>query len=262
MTASLPADQFNPDLRGQRIGLSGAVPDPDEWGGRALDWEILNAVTTLADTVFRGGAHLVHGSHPSFTPRILAQAEPYARERGEPVVTFVLSGLFADGMLARQLQDPRHAGVLRLILVDPVYPPGHEGQGAEDSAVRNASLAAMRDRLVNEMDSLVIIGGKRWAGTGNKPGTLEELELARARGIPYFAMGGFGGMAADLAAELEHQGQVSTRGLDGPSLTKAGRLAVDRPNAARRFDDTFIRTSNDYDRAIGRIAERLAATGP
>ena len=74
------------DLKGMRVGLSGAIPDTHDWAeGRAMDWEILNAVSTLADTVFRGGGILVHGSHPSFTPRIIAQAEPYATERGEPV---------------------------------------------------------------------------------------------------------------------------------------------------------------------------------
>ncbi len=277
MNASTLSDPLDPDLRGRRIGLSGAIPEPGEWAGRALDWEILNAVTTLADTVFRGGGHLVHGAHPSFTPRILAQAEPYARERGAPVVTFVLSGLFADGLLARQLQEPRHAGVLRLIVVDPVVPPGHEGCGAEDPAVRNASLAAMRDQLIAEMDSLVVIGGKRWIGTDNKPGTLEELELARARGIPVFPLGGLGGMAAELVALAEGRGDVHVtdvgpavhegsplpvRGLDGLKLMQTSGLTSNLPTAADRADDTFIHTSTDYGRAIGLIAKRLAATGP
>ena len=268
MSEATLSEQLDPDLRGVRVGLSGAIPEPDEWQGRALDWEILNAVTTLADTVFSGGGYLVHGSHPSFTPRILAQAAPYAEERGEPVATFVLSGLFADSALARQLRDPRHEDVLNLILVDPVIPPGHEGHGAEDSVVRNASLAAMRERLVNEMDAMVIIGGKRWAGSANKPGTQEELELAQARGIPCYPLGGLGGMAAELGALPEFQESQRSRPLtaepSSPQLTTGVRgldsAGVGKPDVAALSPDeyAFVRSTQDYGRAIGVIAARLA----
>ncbi len=267
MTEFMPIDSLVPDLRGQRIGLSGAIPEPEEWAGRALDWEILNAVSTLADTVFSGGGHLVHGSHPNFTPRILTQAEPYARERGAPVVTFVLSGLYADQPLARVIREHEARGVCRLAVVDPVIPAGHEGAGAEDSAVRNASLAAMRERLIQEMDALVVIGGKRWAGSANKPGTLEELDLARARGIPCYLLGGLGGMAAELGALPEFQEPQRSRSLTdarGASTRSIGvkgfdSAALGEPEvtALSPEEDEFVRVSPDYGRAIGLIAARL-----
>lgn len=292
MSDTTLSEQLDPDLTGVRVGLSGAIPDQTEWAGRALDWEILNAVSTLADTVFSGGGTLVHGSHPSFTPRILAQAAPYAEERGEPVVTFVLSGLFADGAIARQLEDPRYQGVVDLILVDPVIPPGHEGHGAEDPAVRNASLTAMRERLVQEMDAMVIIGGKRWADSANKPGTAEELELARARGIPCYPLGGLGGMAQELAEQPDYQvlaaaeaedpmaqedsakatntwsaddeaplEAIATRGVRTFTATATrtleARTATMRRPTLSQADDALIRATPDYGRAIGIIAKHL-----
>ncbi len=266
MTESIDIDSLDPGLTGVRVGLSGAIPEPEEWGGRALDWDILNAVTTLADTVFRGGGHLVHGSHPSFTPRILAQAEPYAEERGEPVVTLVLSGLFADTPLARHLRDFRYQGVLSLILVDAVIPPGREGRGVEDPVVRNASLKAMRERLIDEMDVLIVMGGKRWAGSANKPGTLEELELAHARGIPTFPLGGLGGMAAELALAPEFRALADagrTRGavddgLEGTLSTKQSHRRLG-PLSITSADEEFIRTTTDYGRAIALISNRMGA---
>lgn len=232
-------------LHGLRIGLSGAIPEQTEWAGRALDWEILNAVSTLADTVFDEGGHLVHGAHPSFTPRILAQAEPYAEERGKPVVTFVLSGLFAQEHLAKQLGQECYRKVLELIVVDPVVPPGAEGHGAEDPRVRNESLTAMRQRLIGEIDALVVIGGKHWRGSPNtpeavKPGTAQELEMAIDRAIPCFLLGGFGGMAAELAKLPDYP----------------ARLA----NGLTEEDNQYLLTTDNYGRAVAIIAERLGAS--
>lgn len=187
------------NLSGLRIGLSGAVPDQAEWGARALDWEILKFVSTFADAVFRYGGRLVHGCHPSFTPRILGLAEPYKGTRSSPLVTFVMSELWSGEHLGSQLRQERYQGLVELIEVDRVVPPGASGDSASDPLVRNASLTAMRQRLIAEMDVLAVIGGKRWAGTALRPGTLEELELALARKIPTFLLGGFGGMAEELA---------------------------------------------------------------
>ncbi|MES9889888.1 MAG: hypothetical protein ABW165_02495 [Candidatus Thiodiazotropha sp.] len=263
MTNSIFSDKLDPDLRGQRVGLSGAIPETDEWAGRALDWELLNAVSTLADRVFSGGGHLVHGSHPSFTPRILAQAKPYAHERGEPVVTFVLSGLYGDSRLAQLLHDPKYHDVLHLILVDPVILPGHEGHGAEDSVVRNASFKAMRERLIDEMDALVVIGGKRWRNSDNKPGTLEELKLARARNIPCYLLGGFGGMAADLSVQPEFTDLFTSPPTDADmkfvnpdfSVKTTGEGLLD--NGLTVSDNEFLRTSNDYGRTITLVTHGL-----
>lgn len=187
------------NLSGLRIGLSGAVPDQSEWGARALDWEILTFVSSFADAVFRYGGRLVHGCHPSFTPRILGLAEPYRDKRPGPLLTLVMSELWSGEHLGRQVRQGRYHGLVELIEVDRVVPPGAAGDGASDPLVRNASLTTMRERLIAEMDALVVIGGKRWAVTSLRPGTLEELELALAKRIPTFLLGGFGGMAEDLA---------------------------------------------------------------
>lgn len=267
MTDSILPDPMYPDLHGLRVGLSGAIPETAEWEGRALDWEILNAVSTLADTVFSGGGHLVHGAHPTFAPRILSLAEPYARERGAPVVTFVLSGLFRQEHLAQQLSDARYRDVLELVIVDPVYPPGHEGGDASDPEVRNASLTAMRERLIEGLDALVVIGGKRWRGSPNKPGILEEVELARARGIPCYPLGGLGGMAAELVDDPRFQellsgvggDRVATLAAPGRPAAPQGEAGTDEllANGLSARDNRFIQTSRDYGRAISVLGSGL-----
>ena len=228
MTASRLVDINLSDLR---IGLSGAVPDQVEWGNRALDWEILSFVSTLADAVFRYGGRLVHGCHPSFTPRILGLAEPYKGTRSSPLVTFVMSDLWSNEHLGRQISQERYQGLVELIEVNRVVPPGADGDSANDPLVRNASLVAMRQRLIAEMDVLVVIGGKRWTGTALRPGTLEELELALARKIPTFLLGGFGGMAEELAQRAVAEGNSHehfAHGLD----SETSRYLLSTANAA------------------------------
>ncbi len=176
------------DLARLRIGLSGAVPEPERWAGRAMDYEILELIATVSDGVFRHGGTLVHGSHPSFTPRILFQARPYRRRPLQPVVRFYLSDLFRDAGLPELIE---RYDCTELITVPKA------GSGSAD-AIRNASLERMRRLLIDNIDVLVIVGGKFHAGNGKRAGTMEELHLARDKEIPCFLLGGLGGKSSEL----------------------------------------------------------------
>ena len=182
------------DLANWRVGLSGAVPEPEAWGGRPLDYEIQEFVSSLSDGVLRHGGVLVHGSHPSFTPRILDRALVYGKQYGRKVARFYMYAVFTESDVPEQVG--RYADVAEMVLIPQV------GEGtAADKQVRDASLTRMRQVLIADMDVLVVVGGKHHADTGFSPDTKQELDMAIGRGLPCFLVGGLGGMGAELAAE-------------------------------------------------------------
>src|SRR5262245_25105366 len=68
-------------LSGARIWLSGAVPEI-EGTTEAERAAILDFVRRFARRVFERGGHIVHGSHPSFTPVLLEEARRYQQQGG------------------------------------------------------------------------------------------------------------------------------------------------------------------------------------
>src|SRR5258706_8703957 len=91
----VPASEapFRP-LRGLRVGISGAVPERESWGGVAdLDQLILHFISQLSALVLMYGGEVVHGSHPSFTPVLAAQAKDFG-SRTSKSLTLVYSELF------------------------------------------------------------------------------------------------------------------------------------------------------------------------
>src|SRR5438105_1336339 len=68
-------------LAGARIWLSGAIPET-EGVTEAQRLAILDFVRRFARRVFICGGHIVHGSHPSFTPTLLEEARRYQEEGG------------------------------------------------------------------------------------------------------------------------------------------------------------------------------------
>jgi hypothetical protein len=96
---------------------------------------------------------------------------------------------------------------------------------------------AMRGRLIQGIDALVVIGGKRHAGSGSKPGTQEELDAALARRLPCFLLGGFGGMAEDLAADPAYRDRLG--------------------NGLSREDNDYLLATRNYGAAVAIIVETM-----
>jgi len=61
------------------------------------------------------------------------------------------------------------------------------------------SLTEMREKLINEIDVIIIMGGKTDGYKGRYPGILEEFLIARAKKKPVFLLGGFGGASEEIA---------------------------------------------------------------
>ncbi len=197
-------------LKGLRVGLSGAVPDRSEWDEPAQDRAILEFVSLLSGLVFKYDGHIVHGSHPTFTPVIVHQAELHAdRSREHKPATLFMSELWE-----KELDPVEREWFERVAEFNVVPQVGTGGPG--DADTRNRSLSALRRPLVANMDVMVVVGGKQHAADGLTPGVAEELILAQERRLPCFLVGGLGGMAAELARrqDLGNDGLALNNGLE------------------------------------------------
>ena len=58
--------RLNVSLEQYEVGLSGAVPDRQDWSEPAMDRGILEFVALFSGVVFKYGGRIVHGSHPTF----------------------------------------------------------------------------------------------------------------------------------------------------------------------------------------------------
>jgi len=187
--------RLNVSLERLEIGVSGAVPDRQDWSEPAMDRGVLEFVALFSGLVLKYGGRIVHGSHPTFTPVILHQARQHARERSRKPVTLVMSDLWARAIPESELTS--NADVAELIVTKAV------GEGGPDnSKTRNASLSAMRQVLIRTQNAMVAVGGKMHAGDNKVPGVDEEMKLAENWSIPRFLVGGLGGFSAQLASKL------------------------------------------------------------
>ncbi len=187
--------RLNVSLEGFEVGLSGAVPDRQEWTEPAMDRGILEFIALITSLVVKYGGRIIHGAHPTFTPVILRHAQQHSGSRERPPVTLVMSELFSKHYSRAELSLlERNA---ELVITPQV---GHGD--ATDIETRNRSLQRMRVTLIDRMNVMVAVGGKLHATDRVIPGVAEELDLARRRGIACFLVGGLGGMAAEYAKGL------------------------------------------------------------
>lgn len=188
--------RLNISLAQFEIGLTGAVPGRDSWSEPAMDRAILEFVALFSGIVFKYGGRIVHGSHPTFTPIILRQARQHAGQgKVRKPVTLVMSELWAKtypGEFKESVAD-----VAELVITRQIGPGG-----PENVETRNLSLTQMRQSLIERQNVMVAVGGKMHLKDGLRPGVQEEMDLARAKGIPRFLVAGMGGYAAEYAKEL------------------------------------------------------------
>ena len=187
--------RLNVSLEQYDVGLSGAVPDRQDWSEPAMDRGILEFVALFSGLVLKYGGRIVHGSHPTFTPIILRQARQHAGNRVRKPVTLVMSDLWARDLPEEDVQA--FSDVAEFVITRTVG----DG-GPDDTETRNRSLSAMRRVLIDAQNIMVAVGGKMHSGDGKIPGVGEEMKLAQQKGIPRFLVAGLGGFASKLAEEL------------------------------------------------------------
>ena len=191
----MSATRINVSLAQYEIGLSGAVTERADWSEDAMDRAILEFIALFSGIIFKYGGRIVHGSHPTFTPVILRQARLHAGERKQKPVTLIMSELWAKDLPAEFSEGV--SDVAEFLVTKQIG----EG-GPENVETRNQSLTEMRQVLIDSQNVMVAVGGKMHTEDGIIPGVFEELQLAAARQIPRFLIGGMGGYAAQYARDV------------------------------------------------------------
>ncbi|MGU7778671.1 CBASS cGAMP-activated phospholipase [Burkholderia sp. PU8-34] len=187
-------------LEGVRVWLSGSVPKEATEAQRA---SILKFVAQFAESIFRGGGHILHGSHSSFTPTLLAEADKFAKVDGRrDRLTLAVSRYWSKDSNVVPIQQWRE----HCLVYETPEVPGNRG--------RDDSLAKLRNWMSERCDAFVAVGGQWWHEVAGRAGVPVEAELAMARGLPCFLLGGLGGAAQDFVRDNPHVIDALRNGLD------------------------------------------------
>jgi uncharacterized protein len=212
-------------LKGVRVWLSGAVPP------EATDVQresIIVFVRQFAAAVFRGGGHILHGSHPSFTPTLLEEAYRYTEGGGrKDCLTLAVSRYWSKNSDAVPIQSWRQRCMV------------YETPEASGDNARDESLNLLRQWMAERCDAFVAVGGLWWKEVAGRAGVPIEAGLAIDRGLPCFLLGGLGGVAQDYV-----------RG--NPALIRALKNGFDEDT------NRAIATQEDVAALVDRICEQFS----
>lgn len=174
-------------LHGVRIWLSGAIPpDINQQQSAAL----LEFVGQFAATVYRLGGHILHGSHPTFTPTLLTEAKSHRKNGGrKDCLTLAVSKLWSKDTSKVPIQEWRETCMV------------YETSEATGETARDDSLNILRQWMAARCDAFVAVGGMWWKDIAGRAGVPVEAGLAIKRGIPCFLLGGLGGAARDYVRD-------------------------------------------------------------
>jgi patatin-like phospholipase/acyl hydrolase len=175
-------------LAGARIWLSGAVPEADSPTDASRN-AIIEFVRRFARRVFARGGHIVHGSHPSFTPVLLEEAQSHQAQGGRKDCLILAVSRYWS-------KDPKSVPADEWRKIAMVY----ETPEATGEQGRDESLAILRQWMASRADAIVVVGGKWWQAVAGRAGVPLELGFAIERGLPCFLLGGLGGAARDFIA--------------------------------------------------------------
>src|ERR1700722_18105211 len=144
-------------LHGVRIWLSGAVP-PD--ADPTYQSAIRTFVRHFAEQVFRAGAYIVHGSHPTLTPILIEEAAKHIANGGRrDCLTLVVSKFWSKDTTKVPVQDWRQTCI--------VY---ESPQATTRASPRYDSLLILRQWLVDRCDAFVAVGGLWWQQIAGRSG--------------------------------------------------------------------------------------------
>ncbi|MBX7133941.1 MAG: patatin-like phospholipase family protein [Fimbriimonadaceae bacterium] len=213
----MPSDQPHlgqASLSGARIWLSGALPE-EEGTTDAQRASILEFVRQLARAVFQRGGHIVHGSHPSFTPVLIEEAGSYQDGGGRKDCLVLATSRYWS-------KDPKNFPADKFRKVAIVY----EMPEASGDRARDDSLVLLRTWMASRSDAVVVVGGKWWQAVGGRAGIPLELGMAVERGLPCFLLGGLGGAAQAFVEQHPEVYQSLRNGLS-PAQNRELSTATD-----------------------------------
>jgi len=210
---------------GVRIWLSGAVPPEASQSQRDA---IIAYVRQFAAAIFRGGGHILHGSHPSFTPTLIDEASKYIAAGGrKDCLTLAVSKFWSKNSEQIPVQLWREHCMV------------YETPEATGETARDDSLKILREWMSVRCDAFVAVGGMWWQEIAGRAGVPLEAGLAIERGLPCFLLGGLGGAARDFV-------------MNHPGLIKSLKNGFDEST------NQAIATQENVDELVQRICEQLS----
>jgi len=173
-----------------RICLSASIPDGIDPAARE---RIERFLRSFALNVFRRREwRLIHGSQPEVTEILVEVAKELNEAPGHRAgLALVASRYFSrvNGGSATPVPDGE------LCCAEPVIETPRVERDSEVESLR-ASLALMREALLEQSNVFVALGGRWWETLGGAAGVPEEIDLAQKAELPCFLLGELGGATA------------------------------------------------------------------
>lgn len=169
------------------IVISGAFPDCDEIYKQCLT----DALVIFSKAIIREGYILTFGAHPTFQELFFETARKTNMHDAKNSLKMFISNWFMERQLDKEEYYKTNCHLLK----------------TEKKEDLNKSLQIMRREMIQrrEVKALVCLGGKIKKNK-EEEGIREEIELARAYGIPVFIVGTVGGCSAEVAIEYQKSG--------------------------------------------------------
>lgn len=163
--------------------ISGAFPDCEPEYQQLL-W---SALCAFIQTILDRNGIVIFGAHPTFQQVIFDIAKLRRPNDFVQAIHMFISKYFVTQATIDEVSS--HACVTGT-------------ENVEND--RGKSLSEMRKAMINHETAvcMIVLGGKT-RRTGLSPGIDEEIELAKAAGLPVFLIGSVGGRSAEIAAEFQ-----------------------------------------------------------
>jgi putative intracellular protease/amidase len=228
----MPLINIPKTLSGMKVGLSGAMPDPEELAARRWsDFDIRTAVSFFVEAVLRRGGQIVHGTHPTYLPLIEAVVRSLSEgdlvpDGKRPVKMYVVGPYVKEpeGQALRAM----HEGYADVEVVGPFATDDWTPETASNQ--KSSALKVMRTKMAEQIDALVCIGGRGVRPDLPRPGVLEEIAAAANAGKPYYLAAALGGFANVVhAKKLAENLSSSPNGLEqvqNNQLVEAGDPSI------------------------------------
>jgi hypothetical protein len=197
-------------LSGFRLGISiSSSPDLAEYGLGEV--HLQDAFVEMTRYLLAAGGSPAYGGDlrkGGYTELLIDLIRTYRDE--VPEATGTVHNYLA-WPLSLQLAPVFRAAHKQLVTFHEILPPPDVGidqsvflppDSPKNRAIWSRCLTEMRERMSNETDARVLLGGPVRGFLGRYPGLLEEALVAIRQSKPVFLIGGFGGCTRALVAAL------------------------------------------------------------
>lgn len=215
MTLTTPATIRSGSLTGRIIGIS--ISDVGEGPASRGKSELhLNtAMNDFARYLLQAGAVVAYGGDlrpGGFTEMLFEYVKRMGaarRETFQPLVNYFAWPIYLkadDEWIAKntdvadfkRIPPPEDLVDKGMVDADTFIPP----DSPEHLYIRARCLTLMRERMTDDINARIIVGGRLYGYKGKYPGIVEEALLAVRKGIPLYILGGLDGAAEAVAKAI------------------------------------------------------------